>query len=48
MLNGLERTLEKQLPEQDRPWPQSVHEDGEQYGDRIVGFPEQHDLNPEP
>ena len=28
------------LPEQDRRWPQSVREGGEQYGDRIAGFPE--------
>jgi len=33
ILNGLERTLEKQLPEQDRRWPESVRENGEQYGD---------------
>jgi hypothetical protein len=33
MLNGLERTLEKQLPQSDRRWPQSsVREDGENYG----------------
>ncbi len=37
MLNGLERTLEKQLPEQE---PQSVRENGEQYGDFIADFPE--------
>ena len=30
MLNGMERTLEKQLPESDRRWPDlSVREDGE-------------------
>ena len=41
MLNGMERTLEKQLPESDRRWPQSaVREDVEDYGDCARGFPE--------
>jgi len=41
MLNGMERTLEKQLPETDRRWPQSsVREDGETYGATSPGFPE--------
>jgi hypothetical protein len=41
MLNGMERTLEKQLPESDRRWPQStVREDGEDYGACPSGFPE--------
>ena len=41
MLNGMERTLEKQLPESDRRWPQSsVREGGENYGDDLRGFPE--------
>ena len=41
MLNGMERTLEKQLPESDRRWHQpSVQEFAENYGDRLRGFPE--------
>jgi four helix bundle protein len=41
MLNGMERTLEKQLPESDRRWPQStVREDREDYGTGPSGFPE--------
>jgi len=41
MLNGMERTLEKQLPESDRRWPQSsVREDIENYGASPRGFPE--------
>jgi len=41
MLNGMERTLEKQLPEPDRRWPQSsVREDSENYGASLTGFPE--------
>lgn len=41
MLNGMERTLEKQLPESDRRWPNpSVHEDVEDYGICPCGFPE--------
>ena len=41
MLNGMERTLEKQLPESDRRWPQSsVREAGEDYGAAPPGFPE--------
>jgi four helix bundle protein len=40
MLNGMERTLEKQLPESDRRWPQSsVREDSENHGG-VKGFPE--------
>jgi four helix bundle protein len=40
MLNGMERTLEKQLPESDRRWPQSViREDGEVYDASPSGFP---------
>jgi four helix bundle protein len=46
MLSGMERTLEKQLPESDRRWPQSsVRESGETYGASPPGFP---DLLPEP
>ena len=41
MLNGMERTLEKQLPEPDRRWPRStVREDAEDYGSSPRGFPE--------
>ena len=41
MLNGMERTLEKQLPESDRRWPNSsVREDGETYESSPFGFPE--------
>ena len=41
MLNGMERTLEKQLPEADRRWPNfSVREDAESYGTCPRGFPE--------
>ena len=41
MLNGMERTLEKKLPESDRRWPQSsVREDSENYGASPTGFPE--------
>ena len=41
MLNGMEQTLEKQLPEPDRRWPQSsVREDSENYGTSLTGFPE--------
>jgi four helix bundle protein len=43
MLNGMERTLEKQLPESDRRW--SVAEGNESYA--VPGFPEPY-LNPEP
>jgi len=41
VLNGMERTLEKQLPESDRRWSQpSVREDGENHGASLRGFPE--------
>jgi len=40
MLNGMERTLERHLPERERRWPQSVREDTEDYGDSPPGFPE--------
>jgi len=40
MLNGMERTLEKQLPETDRRWPQTLREDIEDYGTSPCGFPE--------
>ena len=41
MLNGMERTLEKQLPESDRRWPEaSLREAGEDYGACTPGFPE--------
>jgi four helix bundle protein len=53
MLNGMERTLEKQLPESDHRWPQtSAREDAETYGVCPPGFPEPSFptpiLNPEP
>ena len=38
MLNGMERTLEKQLPESDRRWPQLVVQ--EELGDYDAGYPE--------
>ena len=37
MLNGMERNLEKQLPESDRRWP-TVQEESDDYGSS--GFPE--------
>lgn len=41
MLNGMERSLEKQLPETERRWPNSsVREDGDDYGVCPPGFPE--------
>ena len=41
MLNGMERTLEKQLPGFDRRWPNSsVHEDAGTYVRCVSGFPE--------
>ena len=41
MLNGMERTLEKLLPEADRRWPDlSVREDAGIYGACTRGFPE--------
>ena len=47
MLNGLESTLEKQLPESNRRWPQSVvREDSENYGAGHTGFSEPRTLNP--
>ncbi len=47
MLNGMERTLEKQLPEADRRWPNSlVREAQESYGSSPPGYPEPRTLNP--
>ena len=47
MLNSMERTLEKQLPESDRRWSQpSVREDGENHGASPRGFPEPRTLRP--
>ena len=41
MLNGIERALEKQLPDADRRWPDlSVLEEGEDYGSAPCGYPE--------
>ena len=54
MLNSMERTLEKQLPESDRRWPDSsVREDAGTYVYCVSGFPEPRtpnplQLNPEP
>jgi len=58
MLNGMGRTLEKQLPESDRRRPPSslpaptlrqagVREDGENHGASPRGFPEPRTLRPE-
>jgi len=47
MLNGMERTLEKQLPESDRRWPSvSLREDDATYVASPPGFPEPRTLNP--
>lgn len=41
MLNGIERVLERQLPEPDRRWPaSSIREDPAQYGTCPPGFPD--------
>jgi len=41
MLNGMERTLEKQLPEADRRWPNSsVRETAGDYDACPRGYPE--------
>jgi hypothetical protein len=41
MLNGMERTLEKQLPDSDRRRPQpSERGDNKDYGANPTGFPE--------
>ncbi len=49
MLNGMERTLEKRLPESDRRWPASaVREASGEYDACPPGFPEPPPLNPEP
>jgi hypothetical protein len=49
MLNGMERTLEKQLPESDRRWPStSMNEDSEDYGASPCGYPEPWPLSCEP
>jgi four helix bundle protein len=46
MLNGIERALEKQLPESDRRWPGVVvREDAEDYGSCPAGFPVPSDLS---
>ena len=46
MLNGMERTLEKQLPESARRWPQESVQ--EELGSYDAGYPEPRPLNPEP
>ena len=49
MLNGMERTLEKQLPEPDRRWPDaSVREDPAVYTTSPSGFPEPSPPEPSP
>jgi len=49
MLNGMERTLERQLPESDRRWPQATVEEARGMYDACpAGFPEPRTLNPEP
>lgn len=40
MLNGMERTLERQLPHQERRWPDAhVQESGDAYGACPSGYP---------
>jgi hypothetical protein len=47
MLDGRQRTLEKQLPESDRRWPQpSVREGYDDCGAALPGFPEPRTLAP--
>lgn len=47
MLNGIERTLERQLPESERRWPQtSIREDDASFDTSPSGFPST--ANPEP
>ncbi len=46
MLNGMEKTLERQLPESDRRWP-DAHESSEDYLASPPGYPDP-SLNPEP
>ncbi len=48
MLNGMERTLEKHLPERDRRWPEAVREAADEYTATPSGFPEPDIPNPEP
>jgi four helix bundle protein len=49
MLNGMERTLERQLPEAERRWPNAVvREAAEDYDACPPGFPEPQTLNPKP
>lgn len=40
MLNGMERTLEKHLPERDQRWPEAACEERESYGDFPVNISE--------
>ena len=40
MLNGIERTLEKHLPERDRRWPEALREESPDYGDAPTGYPD--------
>ena len=40
MLNGMERTLEKHLPERDRRWPENLREESPDYGAAPTGYPD--------
>ncbi len=40
MLNGMERTLGKHLPERDRRWPENLREESPDYGDAPTGYPD--------
>lgn len=49
MLNGMERTIEKQLPVSDRRWPDAlVGEENESYGSSPCGYHQPQTPNPEP
>jgi len=40
MLNGMEGTLEKYIPERDRRWPESLREQSDEYDTPPPGYPE--------
>ena len=40
MLNGMERTLEKYIPERDRRWPEALREQSDEYDTPPPGYPE--------
>lgn len=49
MLNGMERTFERQLPQRERRWPDTLREQGEEYGSQEDSeSPEPRTPNPEP